>query len=437
MDAATLYLLLFILHLAVLLYTSLSVGLSLVSVKPSTKVLQIFFTSVVGAAAYGMSIHYVGEAYGLLIIYFLMLPVVQFIFRLRFLHASVAVLLAMMFDLAIVKLLEFNIFDILAGMETAGDLAISAFFTLFVLMNNIFISMMMYQKAPVLFPDILFSERDVEQAGLYRFHLSFVLLILLTINAFLFYTYIELPHFTVNYRVFVILWGLVIIAVLMFFLRNTLLSKIERVQFFLDQQYQKDLLSFYSIIRSQRHDFNLHLNSLFGMLSSEQYDASRQYIEDVVKEVQQVNELLPLKHPATGAMLHTFRELAAQKGIAMEIHVLDDLRDMPCSVYEMNKILGNLVQNAMDEAEGQQQSDIIIEIDRQNDQIVIRVTNETNITDDALQQMFAHSFSTKEAHEGIGLPSIQRLITKYGGIIVPELYDHKITMTVRIPVHAK
>ena len=125
----------------------------------------------------------------------------------------------------------------------------------------------------------------------------------------------------------------------------------ERIQYTLDKEYQKDILAFYTIIRSQRHDFNIHLNSIYGLINNHEYEESRNYIEEVAEEARQINALLPLHHPAIGAMLSTLNIIAMKKGISLKFHLQDDLEEMPCTIYESNKILGNLINNAIEEIE--------------------------------------------------------------------------------------
>jgi sensor histidine kinase regulating citrate/malate metabolism len=208
------------------------------------------------------------------------------------------------------------------------------------------------------------------------------------------------------------------------------------MQFFLDQHYQKDILSFYSVVRSQRHDFNFHLNAIYGLLYNKKYTQCIEYIEGMVEEAKNINDLLPLNHPAIGSMLNTFKELASQKGIGIHYFIYDDLRNMPCSVYEMNKILGNLLQNAIDELTviGSGNSLIELQISNERGSIVVTVSNTTNKDEQQLENIFQIGYTTKSSHEGLGLPTIEKILSKYHGVIYPEIRDGTISFIVRIPI---
>lgn len=125
----------------------------------------------------------------------------------------------------------------------------------------------------------------------------------------------------------------------------------KQIEIFTDKQYQKEMTNFMEMIRSQRHDFNFHIQAISGMLRNEKYNECREYVDTMVKSTQSVNEVLPIYHPAVSAFLSNFREILLRKGIELKIQIYYDLKNTSCTVYEINKILGNLIQNAVDEVE--------------------------------------------------------------------------------------
>lgn len=427
-----------IVSLTIAIHTSLLIGFSLVEVNLAKIGRNTIYLSLTFGVLYYLAQLIIGSNLLLIVLYTGLIPVIIFVLKIPFSQTILAILLALIYDLAIIKLFAHNLFDIaLLSSDVSSDPVIQVALTIFVMMSNIFISLVVYRKSPVLFPKRwLFPLKEAAQSNLYKFHLIFIILILLSVNLFLYYTYTQLLFFTINYRVFVMFWTILTCFLLLFFSRNIVVHNIERIQFSLDKEYQKDLLSFYTIIRSQRHDFNIHLNSIYGLISNHKYAESQNYIEDIVEEAQQINALLPLHHPAIGAMLSTLNIISMQKGINLKFFLQDDLEDMPCSIYEANKILGNLINNAMEEVEQNKTEKPVIEIEisKEHDYILIAITNETTMAEQQMQHMFELGFSTKSLHEGIGLPTIADIVAQYGGVLFPVLSDGKITMNVRIPV---
>nr|WP_269135922.1 GHKL domain-containing protein [Sporosarcina cyprini] len=297
--------------------------------------------------------------------------------------------------------------------------------------------MLIYSKSPVLFPKTLFEKSldDDDPEISFSGRVYSVILILFLLAVGLYYTVWELPHIRIHYRWFLTLWALAVTVAIILFQRQLILFKNEKVQLFLDRQYQKELLSFFSMIRSQRHDFNFHLTAIYGLIQKKEYAACENYIKEMVKSATVINDLLPLHHPATAAMLSTFKERAAGKGISIEYMIMNDLRNCPCSVYEINKVLGNLIQNALDEVERlpQKNQPILVELTTDSNQLVITVTNETDLAGEKLGDLFEAGFSTKVHHEGLGLPAVKKIVEKYQGIVYPELDDGFISFHVSIP----
>ncbi|HLR14345.1 MAG TPA: GHKL domain-containing protein [Bacillota bacterium] len=421
--------------MAITVFTSVIIGCSLVDDLKKDYVWRFIYVSLGMSVFHLMSMFVINETYTILLIYLLFIPIMMVSAKSRFSQTVIAMLLALTYNLLFIHVLADNLLDIALQVSTVtSDPLIQMMFSLFISLTNIFIVTVIYRKNPVLFPARWFNIQIMEekQSTLYRLHFTFIILILIAINAFLFYTYMELPTLSIHFRLFLMGWSVIICALFLFFSKNIVLYNIERMQFSLDQTYQKDLQAFYTIIRSQRHDFNIHLTSIYGLIEHGKYEECNRYIEEIVEETRDINHLLPLHYPAIGSLLYTYKELAMQKGISLEFHILYDLKHMPCNIYEMNKILGNLLENAI---EATDQGSISVHIDKQYNQIMLSVSNAIAEESIPLDEIFTQGFTTKEKHEGIGLPAIQQIIAKYNGVMYPSIEERQLMMTVRIPLH--
>jgi sensor histidine kinase regulating citrate/malate metabolism len=148
-----------------------------------------------------------------------------------------------------------------------------------------------------------------------------------------------------------------------------------------------------------------------------------------------MNEVLPLHHPAVSALLTTFREIAIHKGIKLEILIYYNLANIPCTVSEINKLIGNLVQNAIDEVEQHSDKDrwVQVMILKRSGNSVIKVTNRSNKEMNSYKHIFNPGYSTKPSHEGIGLTTVQKLVAKYNGAVYPEFEEDVVHFIVQIP----
>lgn len=419
----------------IILFTSLVIGFSLVELPFKNYFKQLILGCIVASLLYRLGILVMDSASTLIFIYSLFILVSIIIIKSPVAQSLIAILLALTFNLAFIHLLADNLFTIaLKVSNVSSDPLILIMFLIFLSLTNIFIAIVTFQKSPVLFPARWFNINILEekQTALYRFHFIFIILILIAIDAFLYYTYTELTTLSVHFRLFLIAWTMIVCVLFLYFSKNIVLYNIERMQFSLDQTYQKDLHAFYNIIRSQRHDFNIHLTSIYGLIENHKYKEANVYIQDIVDETREINHLLPLYHPAIGSLLYTYKELAMQKNIQLKFQIEYDLKHMPCTVYEMNKIVGNLLENAIEAID---QGEVTVAIDKKYNQIMLSVANTIHPNAMDFEQMFTKGYTTKNDHEGIGLPAIQQMLIKYNGVIYPTIKGNQLMMTVSLPIN--
>lgn len=201
-----------------------------------------------------------------------------------------------------------------------------------------------------------------------------------------------------------------------------------------NRQNQQELYHFMSIIRSQRHDYNLHLHTIAALLREGRYEESQVYVADVVADSREVNVMMKIKDPMIGALISGYRDLAREHGCELDIVIADDLGALVSTPYDTNRILGNLLQNALDETVGHTVQDKTIRLEtlRRGGNCVIRVSNAVEDTG-CLEHLFEYGFSGKQAHEGIGLNSVMRILELYKGSIYYELNGSRVEFVVRIP----
>lgn len=231
---------------------------------------------------------------------------------------------------------------------------------------------------------------------------------------------------------------LVIICGALLFLRmtaaeiNTALLQIEVSTL---QDIQVSSQRFFHAIRAQRHDFMIHVHTIHGLLSNHQIDSCREYVEKLVSESQEVNDIIPVENPAVGALLNDYLVTAQQHGIRLVYTIKYDLGDIICSEFELNRILGNMLQNAIDEVSGYQEGDrwIKLLILKRMGRSVIKVTNCFRRDPAELSHAMDMNKTTKSNHEGIGLKNIERIVKKYGGVFFIELETEEINVIAQIP----
>lgn len=216
--------------------------------------------------------------------------------------------------------------------------------------------------------------------------------------------------------------------------------KKERIEVLIEQQYKNEMQSFMNVIRSQRHDYNFHVQTIAGLINDENYDACKKYVDALERDSMLMNAVLPIKDPAISAMIHNFQMLALREGISLHIDIQNDLSQIATNVYETNKIISNLLQNAIDETKTHTDKSygIHLTVLKQGEYCVIRVSNELTeekITPGEIEKIYRQGYTTKQGHEGVGLSSIRLLAKRYHGTVYTQTEGKCIHFVAKIPVN--
>ncbi|MEE3449573.1 MAG: GHKL domain-containing protein [Acutalibacteraceae bacterium] len=202
-----------------------------------------------------------------------------------------------------------------------------------------------------------------------------------------------------------------------------------------EKQHQKELKSFIKMIRAQRHDFNLHLHAVNGLLEAGKFEECREYVNKMVTETEYVNEVLPIYDTSISAMLYAYRSDAESKGIHVDFDITTNLKGLAPEAYEINRIIGNLLQNAIDElsSEKDREYGIKVKIYESSGGSVIDISNKFFGDESEISHFFDYNYSLKKQHEGLGLSTVQRIAESYKGMAYVEMDEDIIHFIVRLP----
>lgn len=360
------------------------------------------------------------------LLFVILIPILKLVLKLTYQSISVAVLMSLNFELIIQLMLR---------------KAVSSFDNIYISLIEIsvyvILGLVIYYKGINIFPKDWgkYCIVDENQRKKFNYYLILMLFVLVLMCFWSAYITNSINLYSSGQQYFIISFTTAFLILFIYFIKILISYAIERIEVIIDKQYQKELVNFMEIIRAQRHDFNFHLQAISGMIDNENYSECKKYISQMVGDTTKMNEVLPLYHPEVSALLNTFREIAARKKIQFQVIIYYNMEKIPCTVYEINKIIGNLIQNAIDEVE-QNLNDcscIQVTILKRSGNSVIKVSNNINNNIDSLKKVFVSGYSTKFSHEGIGLNTVQKIASKYNGIVYPEIEGDMIHFIAQIP----
>ncbi|NMB97157.1 MAG: GHKL domain-containing protein [Clostridiaceae bacterium] len=174
------------------------------------------------------------------------------------------------------------------------------------------------------------------------------------------------------------------------------------------------------ILREQRHDFLNHLQVVHGLIEIDEYFEARNYIEKIYADIQKISSFLKTSNPAVNALLQAKNLYAQKRGISVSLHVSSRLEKLPMPSWELCRVLGNIIDNAIDALESVNRDKILcIEISEDIKSFNFKISdNGIGIPDSIQKQIFERGFTTKgDSGQGLGLSISKEVIEEHKGSI--------------------
>lgn len=257
------------------------------------------------------------------------------------------------------------------------------------------------------------------------------------------------------------------------------------------RESMNDLENLNRRLREQRHDYLNQLQIVYGLLELEEYEEAQEYLKPVFKDIMKVNRALKTAQPAVNALLQAKMETAEKQGIDFYLEVGTQLSNLSIEPWELCKVLGNLIDNAITAAgsgesdAGYEKSDIgyedygargirseaqkqdfvdeemqvlnmsghksagdgLIEESEKERRITVEIresgrcyqinvrNNGPVISEQDQKRIFQQGFTTKKGEgHGMGLAIVEAVLRENGGMI--ELYsdEDETVFTVKVPI---
>ena len=216
------------------------------------------------------------------------------------------------------------------------------------------------------------------------------------------------------------------------FLSKRIDRQIAAYQRELIETHYREVDNMYRQIRSWRHDYRNHIQTMKAYAASGDLDAIRRYLDLLDEDLTTVDTVIKTGNPMTDAILNSKISLARSKDIQViaDAHVPVRLKS---SEIDLCCILGNLFDNAI-EASIQlprEQRCIRVYMDMKNTQLYISFTNFT--AGKKLPKEGSRFRSTKGGGHGFGLVRIDAIVERLEGYISRNSEDSAFTTEILLP----
>lgn len=185
------------------------------------------------------------------------------------------------------------------------------------------------------------------------------------------------------------------------------------------QRHLHSLSLLHDTVRAFKHDFNNIVNSIGGYVVNEDMEGLKKYYNQLLEECNRTNNLAALSpsvinHPAIYYILATKYYEADKENVQINLKVFLDLNEIETrmKIYDFTRILGILLDNAIDAAKecDQKLIDVTFRKEVSNDMITVIIKNTYNNKDVDTEEIYQKGVSTKKNHTGLGLWKVRQIL---------------------------
>lgn len=183
--------------------------------------------------------------------------------------------------------------------------------------------------------------------------------------------------------------------------------------------YNKTLQLLHDNVRAFRHDFSNIIAGIGGYVQTKDMEGLEKYYSQLLVDCQCTNNLTTLSptlinNPAIYNVLANKYHKADEKGIKIELSIFYDFNKLNIKIYELTRILGILLDNAI-EASGDCDKkfiNLVIRDEAKYHRQVVLIENTYTNKEVNTDEIFEKGFSTKQGNTGLGLWQVRQMLKK-------------------------
>ena len=366
-----------------------------------------------------ISMNFLPNALNLSLNYILMIILTHFIFKISFLKSFFSIVAAsLIFN--IVSLLFLNPYMTFLNLSSEQLSTIPLYRLLYVILvySCVFIVTTIIKKRSL---KIKFIDDIDKKSKLIIFSNLILGLLTLFVQTFIAIYYIDKLPILITSLSFISLiayFGLSIYSLTRVFKLTLTTRKLESAE-----EYNNTLHILHDNVRGFKHDFDNIVTTIGGYIRTEDMNGLKKYYLQLEDDCQRVNNLYLLNpeiinNDGIYNLLTKKYNEAEEKDIKVNITFLLDLSTLHMKIYEFARILGILLDNAI-EASSECEERIInltFRNDSKNSRELILIENTYNDKNLDTEKIFEKGVSGKDNHTGLGLWEVRKLIKKNNNI---------------------
>ena len=258
-----------------------------------------------------------------------------------------------------------------------------------------------------------FDKKTKNMLFLNVFHGLLILVVQLIITDY----YIDIVPLGINLLNFILLISFLILSICSFSRMLKLVTTEQQLA--CAEEYNKSLKILYDKVNGFKHDFDNMISFLDGYIQDNDMDDLKEYFTEMKKDCKITNSLSLLNpniinNPGIYSLLNNEYFKATKLGITFNIEVSLNINSLEINTYIFSRILGVLIDNAIEAAEKCDTKKVKVSFIRENinSRAIIIIKNTYSNKDVDIEKIFKKGISNKENHSGIGLWEVNKYVKK-------------------------
>lgn len=191
------------------------------------------------------------------------------------------------------------------------------------------------------------------------------------------------------------------------------------------EEYNKTLKILHDNVRGFKHDFDNIVTTIGGYVKTNDMTGLQKYYLQLEDDCQKVSNLYILNpeiinNPGIYNLLSTKYREAESKNIKVNMSLLLDLNDLKMKIYEFARILGILLDNAIEASDecNEKIINIVFRNDEKRHRQLISIENTYKDKNVDTIKIFGKGISGKENHTGLGLWEVNKILKKNNNVSI-------------------
>lgn len=199
------------------------------------------------------------------------------------------------------------------------------------------------------------------------------------------------------------------------------------------ESYNKTLHILHDSVRGFKHDFDNIITTIGGYIKTNDIEGLKSYYYQLESDCIKVNNLYLLNpdvinNPGIYNLLTAKYNKATEAGIKVNLYFLFDLNNLNMKIYEFARILGILLDNAIEAASENDEKFLNISFrnDSKNNRNIVLIENTYKDKNINIDDIFKKGVSGKENHTGLGLWEIRQILNKNNNVNLHTFKNNKL-----------